>query len=135
VACLDTTVIVDLIRRRPEVRARALGKLDELTTRGEGLFTTRLNLGELYLGVELSRDPGEEERRIAEVLIDLTVLDFDDSAAHIFAEISAHLRRAGRPIGDMDALIAATSMAAGHAIVTRNPEHFAEIPRLQVETY
>jgi len=35
----------------------------------------------------------------------------------------------------MDVLIAATAMAAGHNLVTRNPSHFADIPHLRVEAY
>lgn len=35
----------------------------------------------------------------------------------------------------MDVLIAATAMAAGHCLVTRNPAHFKSIPELAVETY
>ena len=63
------------------------------------------------------------------------VLDFDDSAARLFAGIAAELRRKGRPAGDMDVLIAATAMAGGHSLVTRNTAHFADIPHLTVETY
>ncbi len=40
-----------------------------------------------------------------------------------------------RPAGDMDVLIAATSMAAGHSLVTRNPAHFDAIPEIVVEGY
>ena len=35
----------------------------------------------------------------------------------------------------MDTLIAATSLAGGHACVTRNPSHFSGIPDLTVESY
>jgi predicted nucleic acid-binding protein len=35
----------------------------------------------------------------------------------------------------MDVLIAASTVAFGHTLITRNPPHFADIPQLAVETY
>ena len=35
----------------------------------------------------------------------------------------------------MDVLIAATAMAYGHTLITRNPKHFRHIPHLIVEEY
>lgn len=134
-ACLDTTVLVDLVRPPGEWKRRALEKVRELVRRGEGLVTTRFNLAELYVGVERSDDPQREEAAIQAVAGDFGVLDFDDRAARLFGQITAHLQRIGKPAGDMDVLIAATSMGAGHCLVTRNPAHFKSIPELAVQTY
>jgi predicted nucleic acid-binding protein len=134
-ASLDTTILVDLLRRRRELRRRALDKLDDLHARNESLVTTRFNLAELYLGAELSQDPSAEYGDIATLTGRIKILEFDDIAARLFAEMTAHLRRIGRPAGDMDVLIAATALAAGHCLVTRNPAHFADIPGVAVETY
>ena len=134
-ACLDTTVLVDLLRPHGEWKRRALEKVRGLVRRGEGLVTTRFNLAELYVGVERSDDPEREEGAIQAVAGDFGVLDFDDRAARLFGQITAHLQRIGKPAGDMDVLIAATSMAAGHCLVTRNPAHFTGVPELAVETY
>ena len=38
-----------------------------------------------------------------------------------------------RPAGDMDVLVAATAVAFGHKLITRNPAHFSDIPHLRVE--
>jgi len=135
VACLDTTVLVDLARPGGKWKTRALDKVRELVSRNEGLATTRFNLAELYVGVERSDDPEREERAIQAVADDFGVLDFDGRAARLFGQITAHLQTIGKPAGDMDVLIAATSMAAGHCLVTRNPAHFKSIPELAVETY
>ena len=134
-ACLDTTVLVDLARPGGKRKRDALEKVRELVNRGEGLVTTRFNLAELYVGVERSDDPQREERAIQAVAGDFGILDFDDRAARLFGQITAHLQRIGKPAGDMDVLIAATSMAAGHCLVTRNPAHFKSIPELAVQTY
>jgi tRNA(fMet)-specific endonuclease VapC len=134
-ACLDTSFLVDLQRRNTEFGRRAARRVVELAARGETLATTRLNAAELYLGVELARDRRRELDNVERILSDLDILPFDDNAAWLFARSTAHLRRIGRPAGDMDVLIAATAFANGHCLVTRNVSHFAAIPDLLVETY
>jgi tRNA(fMet)-specific endonuclease VapC len=107
-----------------------------LANRGESIVTTRLNLAELYAGIGLSDNPKRDGQRLWDVLQQLDgFLEFDDSAAKAFGQISARLRRIGLPAGDMDVLIASTAMAKGHRLITRNAAHFANIPRLAVETY
>jgi predicted nucleic acid-binding protein len=54
------------------------------------------------------------------------ILTFDRDAAHAFAEISAKRRRLGRPIGELDAQIAAISRSRGAAIATRNVRDFED---------
>ena len=134
-ACLDTTVLVDLVRPAGNWKRRAVAKVRELVGRGEGLVTTRFNIAEMYVGVERSNEPDREEQALQAVTEPLGVLDFDDRAARLFGQITAHLQTIGKPAGDMDVLIAATSMASGHVLVTRNPAHFAGIPDLAVESY
>jgi predicted nucleic acid-binding protein len=120
-ACLDTTMLIDLSHPRRKANQGAARKIVELVER--------------YLGVELARDRETELESVRRILAPLTVLVFDDRAAWLFAKSTAHLRRIGRPAGDMDVLIAAAAMAASHSLVTRNPLHFASIPHLAVETY
>jgi predicted nucleic acid-binding protein len=62
-------------------------------------------------------------------------LEFDDKAAWLFGQITAYLIDLGRPAGDMDVLIAATAIAAGHSVISRDVRHFANIPELTVESY
>ena len=135
-ACLDTTLLIDLLRSNPERKRRALAKIEVLASCGERIVTTRVNLAELYVGVELFDDPEREYQRVRGILDYINaILEFDDLAAQSFGQITAHLRRIGRPAGDMDVLIAATALANGHCLVTRNPAHFANIPHLVVESY
>jgi predicted nucleic acid-binding protein len=135
-AALDTSILVDVLRRRSRFHERAIAKLDELQARGEILATTRFTVAELYVGIELSDNPQRDQAEVETLLADLEILEFSGHSPRLFAQIRAAHRRAGRMAGDVDTLIAATSLAAGHALlVTRNPSEFSGIPDLTVETY
>ncbi len=130
---LDTTILVDLLRRDPAAR-RAIEKLEE-----EGaLSTTEIGAYELYLGVQgLGRRRGTAERaRIDDLLDQMNVLPLERRSAIRAAEIAAHLRKRGQTIGILDLLTAAIALAHGADIViTRNVEDFRRIPGLRVEIY
>lgn len=135
-ACLDTSLLIDLCRGGNSRRhTRAVGKLAELTGRGEPLTTTRFNVAELYVGVCRASDEAREERRVQSLLECLAVIEFDAAASRLYARITAHLQLMGRPSGDMDALIAATALLAQETIVTANPSHFENMPGVSVEAY
>jgi len=135
-ATLDTTILVDLLRHRSKHHRSAVAKLADLASQGESLSTTRFNVAELEVGIELSDNPPRDRHDVELLLAEVGILEFEALAARTFAKITVEKRRTGTPIGDMDALIAATSLAAGDALlVTRNPSHFANIPGLQVEDY
>lgn len=135
-ACLDTSTLIDLSYQRrtgrPLLASRAVAQLSKA---GERLMTTRFNLAEVYVGFERANDPARDRARMAPVLLRLAVLEFDDRAARLFGQLSAHLMRMGQPIGDMDVLVASTALVAGESLVTGNPQHFGRIPGLRVIGY
>ncbi len=134
-ACLDTTILIDLAGRNSPRKEQAVRKIEELAGKGQTLATTRFNVAELYVGVARSRRPEEDEKAIKALLSDFEVLEFNDAAARLFGSITGFLRQIGKPAGDMDVLIAATAMVHGHSLITRNPRHFRHIPSLTVEDY
>jgi predicted nucleic acid-binding protein len=135
-ACLDTTLLLDLRGRGGrKLQDRARRKVLGLSLAGEELTTTIFNLAELWVGIEQAADREEEQAIVEQILSPLRVLDFDPTSARGFGRITAHLQRLGRPAGDMDVLIAAVAMIQNQKVVTRNSEHFARIPGLQVESY
>jgi len=134
-ACLDTTILIDLAGPNARLRKRALDKLSELIDRNETLVTTRFNVAELYIGIARSDNPRNDEASVRSLIGDLGILEFNDRAARMFGQITAYLQTFGRPIGDMDVLIAATAMAAGHSMITRDISLFVNIPQLTVEEY
>ena len=135
-ACLDTSAILDLGGRGGRrLKRRIQDKLLDAARRGERLDTTRFTLAELYVGIYRSKRPQDEQKRIADLLEDFEVLEFVPAAARLFGELTAALWGIGRPIGDMDALIAATPMAAGERLITRDLAHFSAVSGLRVEEY
>jgi tRNA(fMet)-specific endonuclease VapC len=135
-ACLDTSLLIDLIRSDVSVRRRrATNKLREVLARGERLTTSRFNVAELLVGVYRSDDPEREIRSVEALLQGVTVLEFGLDAARLFARITALLQQQGKPAGDMDVLIASTALVAAETLVTANPRHFRNIPGLTVESY
>lgn len=132
-AVLDTNILIDLMRKRAgHSYRRTAALLQRLLTTGESMLTTRFNIAELYVGVELARDPADEARRIESAMAGLGILDFDDAAARVYAAVQASLRRTGQPVGDFDALIASVAIRHTQKLVTRNPRHFDGIAGLEV---
>lgn len=134
-ACLDTTMLIDLAARNARRKEQAIRKIEELARKGQSLATTRFNVAELYVDAARSRCPREDERAIATLLSEFEILEFNDAAARVFGAITAFLQQIGQPIGDMDVLIAATAMAHGHSLITRDSRHFRRVPTLIVEDY
>ena len=60
-------------------------------------------------------------------IVDLGVHDMD-----VAADIYANRKKAGRPMGDSDLLIAASCIARGYKLVTNNTTHFNELSNLQL---
>ncbi len=134
-ALLDTTALIEL-NRGPASRLYASVQrlIRAEVNRGQVVSTSRVNVAELRVGQFIDGSP-ESAQRIDRTLEALVILEFDDRAAMQFARIKAHLRRIGRPPGDMDVLVAAIAMVNGQTLITHNVRHFADIPGLAVETY
>ena len=135
-AVADTSFLLDLARGpRSRIGGKARARLRALRAADEPLATTRFNVAELLVGVARSRDPDAERRKIENLLRPFTILEFHAGSAEAFGRIVGHLQSTGIQIGDMDALIGAVALEAGHAVVTRNVRHFGRIAGLQVITY
>ena len=119
---LDTNVISELMRRE---RDRAVVAWVAARPRAM-LYTTSINKAEILYGIAALPAGRRRTALTAAVVAMFTedladrVLPFDDDAADRYADIVAERRRAGRPIEAFDALIAASALAAGAAIATRD---------------
>lgn len=119
---LDTNVVSELMRPAPAERVvRWVGGQPATS-----LFTTSITQAEILHGVMLlpagRRRTGLASAAEAMFREDFggRILPFDSTAAQIYARIAAERARAGRPISQFDAQIAAIARAAGAGIATRN---------------
>lgn len=58
----------------------------------------------------------------------------DNATVWLWASITSHRRRVGRPIACGDCWIAATAVRLGYPLVTHNASDFANVPDLQIIT-
>jgi tRNA(fMet)-specific endonuclease VapC len=127
---LDTNVCIPLINRcDPALRQRLLEQSpDEV-----GLCS--IVKAELLFGARGSKRVAENLDRVQRFCSAFQSLPFDDEAAAHYGSIRALLAREGRLIGANDLLIAATALANGVKLVTRNREEFSRVPSLEIEVW
>jgi tRNA(fMet)-specific endonuclease VapC len=89
-----------------------------------------ITAGELLVGVELSHGKNRERRVtfVDDVLASIPIEPYDLDVARTHATLLAHTRRAGRPRGAHDLLIAATAVTRGRTVVSADPSAFADLP-------
>ncbi|MEJ5384905.1 MAG: PIN domain-containing protein [Fimbriimonadales bacterium] len=65
----------------------------------------------------------------------MTIVPFDNQAAHFGVKVRAELERKGMAIGTLDTLIAGVALSRGLTLVTHNRAEFQRIPGLSVEDW
>lgn len=129
---LDTTVLVDFMRRRPEARR----VVQEIEDAGERNVTTEINAFEILEGAFPDGKPDRAKfAHVQQILQRMDVLDLDRAGAARAAEIAARLRASGRRIGVLDVLVAGIALASGFDTIVTRDEDFRRIHGLKVETY
>lgn len=129
---LDTNVLSEVLKPRPS--PAVVRRLLQHTS--AQLFASEITRHELRYGATLRADGGRFWQRIErEVLPLVTWLGVTPHVSVLAGDVAAAQRRAGRPAGAVDPLIAATALAQGCALATRNVEHFAGVAGLVVENW
>jgi tRNA(fMet)-specific endonuclease VapC len=127
---LDTNICIEILRGRDSALLAHYASLPRAD-----IALSAVVRSELLAGAMLSAK-AEENRRIAEDFCALfPCLPFDARAADIHAEWNARLRRTGTLIGTHDLMIAATALAYGLTVVTRNTDEFRRIETLAIEDW
>ena len=127
---LDTNICGYLIRKKPP------SVVERLAALGPGRSAVSVVTAiELRTGADLATHPGKYHALLDVLLAELPVLPLDQSVVRIVARIRAQLRRAGKPIGELDALIAGHALALGLVLVTHNTREFARVPGLAIEDW
>jgi tRNA(fMet)-specific endonuclease VapC len=125
----DTNVISDLIRN-------PRGKVgDRIAALEDGALQTSIIVA-AELRYRVAKKGSERLTKLVEaVLADFEVLPWEAPADIHYAAVRDSLSRSGRPIGDMDMLIAAHALALDVVLVTDNEGEFSRVPGLEIENW
>jgi tRNA(fMet)-specific endonuclease VapC len=119
---LDTNIASYIIKKKPPtVRDRLVA------IPAANVSVSVMTRAELQYG--LKRLPAEHRLHlaVAQFLKIVHVLPWDADAADWYAEIRHQLTASGRPIGELDMMIAAHALSAGAVLVNNNIAHFDRI--------
>ncbi len=111
---LDTNILILCFRKTAGYREL----LDSLS-RDDTLYISAITRLEIVRGM---RD--HERKETFDLLDSLETIDITIEVADKAGELIRSWRTKGRVIGDADAVIAATALNNGLALVTTNPKHF-----------
>jgi toxin FitB len=126
VIVLDTNVVSELMKATPD--ERVIHWVGSQTARA--LYTTSLTQAEILHGIMLL--PSGKRRTAITAAADAMfsddfggrILAFGSDAARPYASIATARRRAGHPISQFDAQIAAIALSTGATVATRNVDDF-----------
>lgn len=90
---------------------------------------------EFFYGAQKSQNPAQTLSIQQQFLNSFQTLPFDDQAALTYGQIRASLEKIGTPIGPMDTMIAAITVANQLILVTHNTREFSRIAGLQIEDW
>ena len=123
---VDANVLCEATRSQPD--AKVLAWLDRHDV---SLHVSTLTLAEILKGIHLLA-AGRKRRVLENWFEDLVasfagrIVPFDEDACRTWGSFHAKHERKGRKIPSFDSLIAATALAHGHTLATRNVADFPE---------
>jgi tRNA(fMet)-specific endonuclease VapC len=122
---LDTSVLIGHERA---------GELTAHVAEDADLAIAAITLAELGVGVELA-SPEHQQQRAAfldSVRTRIPVILYDAEVAEVHAQLLAQVRRAGRPRGAHDLIIAASAISTRRIVITADPAGFDGLDDLEV---
>lgn len=123
---VDANVLCEATHPRPAAKVIAWLDRHDAT-----LHVSTLTLAEISKGIHLLA-PGRKRGRLETWFEDLItsfagrVLPFDEEACRIWGAFHAKHQQHGRQLSSFDSLIAATALAHGHTLATRNTSDFPD---------
>ena len=126
---LETTFLIDLERELARAANGPAQRFLESRARHR-LFITPTIAGELAAGASLA-----DRVRWRQFLQPFHVLPITEDASWEYGRAYRYLQENGALIGANDLWIAATAVAHGVPVVTRNTRHYRRVPGLDVQGY
>ena len=126
---LDTNICSDILRHHPRSVVEHFH-----AQAGEPFFLSALVVAELRFGA-VKRGSDRLISEVEDFVSGFSCQAWPLEASLHYARLRAELERQGRPIGNMDLLIAAHALAANAVLVTHNCREFERVPGLRVENW
>lgn len=127
---LDSNICIYALKNRPLQVLRRLQNVGRAA-----VAVSVITVLELRQGAERSENPERVHGRLNDFLEPMVVLPFEEADALVAARIRTQLFQRGRPIGDLDSLIAAQALARDLIMVTNNVDEFERVPDLDIENW
>ncbi|MDM8561510.1 PIN domain-containing protein [Candidatus Parabeggiatoa sp. HSG14] len=121
---LDTNVCIIYMNARAKAEEKRTPKQQQIIERFESikgnaiLCMSEATLGELLFGAEKSQNQTKNLKRIQILKNVVSPLLVDQEVWEVFGKIKAELQKLGKPVDDMDILIAATAKKYELVLVT-----------------
>lgn len=129
---LETTTISSVLRQE----SRTLSRIAQLLPTDDFAVSV-ISYGEIWFGLQTmphGRRRQEREQIASALFRRLPLHPVTHEVAKRYVTIKAMLKAEGTPIPEADLWIAATALAGGYVMVTRDV-HFSRIPELQMEDW
>jgi len=126
---LDTNICIYALNGGAVVEDRMLAH------RRSSIAISVITEAELRLGAVKSGAPTKRLRALMNFLRPIRIVPFESEDVAVYAQVRAHLEKAGTPIGALDTLIGAHAVARGRVLVTNNEGEFKRIRGLKVENW
>lgn len=129
---IDSDVLIEIEKGRINLRDFILKREEE------EFFISAITASELLHGVWRANDPDIRARRSAfveSILSTFPILDIDLRIGRIHAQIASQMLKEKKIIGIHDTWIAASCLAYGLTLISKNIKDFQKIPGLRVEIW
>ena len=127
---LDSCICIDLLRGKLPATLAVMRASDPR------LFgIPAIVEAELRTGAEKSARPEENRLLLERFLVPFARIPFDERCSVEYARLRASLEREGEAIGPNDMLIAATALANGAVLVSKNIREFRRVKGLSLECW
>lgn len=108
--------------------------LDELIADDDEPAVAAITIAELGVGVDVATGKRRQARKafLDDIVETLPVISYDIDIARTHTQLLVAVRKAGRPRGAHDLIIAATALATGRVVVTSDRPGFDDLPGVAV---
>lgn len=97
-------------------------------------YISSITAYELQKGIQI-KGPGVWSNDL-QAFLDLSlIVPFGSEAARAAADVTAHLKKRGKPSGLADELIAGHAISLGMTLVTNNSKHYEGVAGLKIENW